>query len=174
MCLRRRVGTACRECGFPVDLWGRPRAHRGGREGGGNHRGSIFRLHVGAALLASDGVGLPTWGIGATAPRPVRLGEVGHEQRVSRHIGEMRVLWVDVPDDPGPQSIRSVIERNAIALLSNAQAPWDPPSHRWLGRHSPRAAIARSGLWNLNYVNDPCDSSFLDVLERHIAARLSR
>src|SRR6476619_3094517 len=39
-------------------LWGRLSQHRGhtsGRyAGGGNHRGSIFRLHVGTALLTDD------------------------------------------------------------------------------------------------------------------------
>ena len=38
-------------------LWGRLSQHRGsaggGFPGGGNHRGSIFRLHVGEALLAT-------------------------------------------------------------------------------------------------------------------------
>lgn len=163
-----RVGTHAVSAGSRSTLWGRLRAHRGGGNGSGNHRGSIFRLHVGNALLARDGTTLTTWGVGASAPRAVRDTEVDHERRVSQYIGAMSVVWLDVPDDPGPRSARSVIERNAIALLSNRRAPHDPPSIGWLGRSSPRAEIARSGLWNLNYVNDQCDEAFLDVLERHI------
>src|SRR5215207_7564170 len=49
-----RVGTHAVSAGSKSTLWGRLRAHRGGREGRGNHRGSIFRLHVGHALLARD------------------------------------------------------------------------------------------------------------------------
>jgi hypothetical protein len=40
-----------------------------------------------------------------------------------------RALWLSVDDEPGPQSLRGCIERNAIALLSNyGKLPIDPPS----------------------------------------------
>ena len=142
--------------------------HRGSREGSGNHRTSIFRPHVGAALLAADGVELKTWGVHASAPRDIRDVESAHERRVSSYLGAMPVLWVGVPDDPGPESDRSLIERNTIALLSNHRAPIDPPSKSWLGRSSPRSEIARSGLWNLKHVDDSYDPGFLDVLERYV------
>jgi hypothetical protein len=80
----------------------------------------------------------------------------------------MSVLWVEVPDDPGPGSQRAIIERGAIALLSNQLAPKDPPSESWLGLHSTRPEIRQSGLWNLNYVNDTADAEFLDLLEAAI------
>jgi hypothetical protein len=167
-----RVGTHAVSAGSKSKLWGRLRAHRGGQDLGGNHRGSIFRLHVGAALLARDKhvIGeLPTWSVGQSAPREIRDQEVEHERRVSQHIGNMSVLWVNVPDEPGPASQRSFIERNAIALLSNKLSPFDTPSDTWLGRHSVRAEIRQSGLWNLNYVRDPVDTAFLDVLEDAVA-----
>src|SRR5262245_23190275 len=66
-----RVGTHAVGAGAKSTLWGRLRAHRGGKDGGGNHRGSIFRLHVGAALLAAHGSSLPTWGKGMNASRSV-------------------------------------------------------------------------------------------------------
>ena len=31
----------------------------------------------------------------------------------------MPFLWLEVPDPPGPDSLRGYIERNAIVLLSN-------------------------------------------------------
>jgi hypothetical protein len=172
-----RVGTHAVSAGSRSTLWGRLRAHRGGADGGGNHRGSIFRLHVGAALLAREGLRLPTWSVGSSAAKSVRATEVDHERRVSTYIGSMTALWVAVSDEPGPASARSHIERNAIALLSNHREPLDPPSAAWLGRYSPREDIRESGLWNLNYLDLDYEASFLDVLEesvertRQLAAR---
>lgn len=163
-----RVGTHAVSAGSRSTLWSRLRAHRGGADSSGNHRGSIFRLHVGAALLARDGSHLPTWSVGSSAPKSVRMTEVEHEQRVSAHIGAMTVLWVDVPDEPGPGSARAYIERNAIALLSNYRAPVDPPSAAWLGRYSPRSEIRDCGLWNLNYLDLDYEASFLDLLEESV------
>lgn len=45
-----RVGTHAVSVGSKSTLWGRLRAHCGSQSGTGNHRGSIFRLHVGAAM----------------------------------------------------------------------------------------------------------------------------
>src|SRR4051812_44969055 len=51
-----RVGTHALKAGGSTTLWGRLSTHRGQlRGGGGNHRGSIFRLIVGTALIARDG-----------------------------------------------------------------------------------------------------------------------
>lgn len=164
-----RVGTHAVSRNSKSKLWGRLRAHRGDRSGGGNHRGSVFRLHVGAALLERDShliAAVPTWASGQSAPRSVRDGEREHEARVSAHICSMSIVWTDISDEPGPESLRSYIERNSIALLSNQLKPHDPPSPAWLGLHSPREAIRLSGLWNLNYVDDAYDPAFLDELER--------
>ena len=165
-----RVGTHAVSSNSKSTLWGRLRTHRGSRHGGGNHRGSIFRLHVGAALLARDGVEPGTWGRGSSATKEIRTSEVGLEQAVSKCISAMRVSFVAVPDEPGPKSARAVIERNSIALLSNVRRSSDPPSPGWLGRHSPRPEIVESGLWNLNYVDDRYDPGFLDVLESFVRA----
>lgn len=169
-----RVGTHAVSAGSKSTLSGRLKAHRGTRAGGGNHRGSIFRLHVGTALLARDGIPLTTWGVGSSAPPAVRNSEVARaaeaawETRVSEYIGSMSVLWVNVPDDPGADSARAFIERNAIGLLSNQLAPIDNASGSWLGRFSPRHEIRDSALWNLNYVRDVYDALFLDKLESFV------
>lgn len=167
-----RVGTHAVSTGSKSTLWGRLRAHRGSRDGGGNHRGSIFRLHVGTALLIRDreDIGeLSTWSHGSSAPRSIREDEVVHERRVSAYLGSMSLLWVEVPDEPGPASGRAYIERNAVALLSNQMKPLDPPSQGWLGLHSPRPEIRESGLWNLNYVQDRYDPAFLDTFAAFVA-----
>lgn len=166
-----RVGTHAVSANSKSTLWGRLKTHLGTRSGGGNHRGSIFRRHIGAALLARDGMHIPTWGIGSSAPQILRTNltlqeaEATCEQKVSQYIGAMTVLWVNVPDEPGTSSMRAFIERNAIALLSNRLAPIDPASADWLGHHSPRDDIRRSSLWNLNHANHLYDPRFLYHLE---------
>src|SRR5688572_13378770 len=82
-----RVGTHALTLGRKSSLWSRLRAHRGGGDGRGNHRGSVFRLHVGAALIARDGHALESWGRGSTESRVVRDSEFEHEQRVSAYVG---------------------------------------------------------------------------------------
>src|SRR5205085_1906003 len=100
--------------------WTRLSQHRGqSRTGGGNHRGSIFRLMVGAAIMRRDNLEFPTWGKGNTATRDTRTEEAALEESVSAAIGRMSFLWVGVEDESGPSSLRGYIERNSIAVLSN-------------------------------------------------------
>lgn len=167
-----RVGTHAVTEGAKTILWGRLKQHQGYADGGGHHRGSVFRLHVGAALLQRDGVTHPTWGKGSTATAAVRAEEVELERRVSRHLGAMRVLWVDIPDAPGKHSQRAFIERNVIALLSNGLAPVDGPSRGWLGKHSPTPEIRASGLWHVNFVRNAVEPGFLERFEAVVDAML--
>ena len=84
------------------------------------------------------------------------------------HLGSLEVRLA-VEDSPGPESLRGLIERKSIALLSNfARDPLDPPSDGWLGHHSDRQRVCRSGLWNNNHVQEKHDPSFLVSLERLI------
>jgi hypothetical protein len=166
-----RVGTHAVSANSKSTLWGRLRAHLGTRSGSGNHRGSIFRLHVGAALQIRDQMKVGSWGSGSSMPPDVRhdpkakAAESAWEQKVSAYIGAMSVVWVDVPDEAGANSMRGFIEKNAIALLSNQLAPIEPASPKWLGQYSPRAEIRGSCLWNLAYVGRPYDPAFLDTLQ---------
>jgi len=64
-----RVGTHALKAGSGTRLWTRLSQHRGKNAGGGNHRGSIFRLIVGASLIARDSLDVPTWGRGNAATR---------------------------------------------------------------------------------------------------------
>ena len=76
-------------------------------------------------------------------------------------------------DEPGPNSLRGVIERNAIALLSNYQRPvMDPPSLGWLGSISNRSLVRGCGLWNQRHVEETHDPAFLDSLEMTIERRI--
>jgi len=163
-----RVGTHALKTGSRTTLWKRLSQHRGSaRTGVGNHRGSIFRLLVGTALAEIHGMMIPTWGQGSFAPKPIREKEKPLEQLVSRTIGRMPFFWLDVPDPPGPKSLRGYIERNAVALLSNYNRPvLDPPSSSWLDAHCNREKVRASGLWNQNHVDESYDPAFLDELER--------
>lgn len=159
-------------------LWKRLREHRGNaRSGGGDHRGSIFRLLVGVSLARRGDCVLPrSWGVGRDAGAAARrLGltratvkeaETALERRVTATIGRMPFLWLSVLDAPGPESARGRIELGAIALLSNTDsAVADRPSKHWLGAHSDRQPVRTSGLWNNNHVDEDYDPAFLDEME---------
>ena len=143
-------------------LRGRIRTHRGNRDGGGNHRGSSFRLCVGQAILERDHHSCRSWAVGrmaATAARrfgvtsaEILRDERPIEEKVSAVICAMSILWLPIDDAPGPDSKRADIERNSTALLSNynhQREPLDPQSKGWLGQHSPNERVCRSGLWSL-------------------------
>ncbi|MCI0713440.1 MAG: hypothetical protein L0154_25005 [Chloroflexi bacterium] len=173
-----RVGTHAVGTGSKSTLWGRLRSHKGTGAGTGNHRGSIFRLHVGNALLNKHGAWtLPEWGRGSSASRQIKQSEQGLEREVSTSIGALPFLWVEVDDEPGASSHRAYIERNAIILLAGPDgcSPIDKPGLDWLGHYSDRVKIRESGLWNLDHIGHPdnllsYDPDFLDVLERHVDA----
>lgn len=171
-----RVGTHALTAKSRSTLWRRLAQHRGtARTGGGNHRGSIFRLLVGIALARRDHMALPpSWGkrndpgaagrqLGMTRAN-VKRTEAELEAHVSRYIGTMPFLWLNVGDAPGPESERGVIERHAIALLSGHREP----AANWLGRHSDRDRVRRSGLWNNEHVGENWDPFFLDLMEKWI------
>ena len=167
-----RVGTHALKDGSGTKLWTRLSQHKGPLStGGGNSRGSIFRLIVGAALIARDGHAFPTWGVGNTAKSYIRKSELPLEREVSRVIGEMPFLWLSIEDEAGPGSLRGYIERHSIALLSNYRAPAvDAASQAWLGRCCNRERVRQSGLWNQNYVTESYEPAFLDRFEQLIAA----
>jgi len=178
-----RVGTHALKPASRTSLWHRLSQHAGSRTtGAGNHRGSIFRLLVGESLKSRGATTAPqTWGVGshpgATAERlglaasDVRAGERELEVGVSQYIGNLPFLFVAVEDEPGPESIRGVIERNSIALLSNYNRPGlDPASPAWLGRYSGRERVRESGLWNNNHVDETHDPGYLELLESAVNA----
>lgn len=162
-----RVGTHALKAGSRTTLWRRLKQHKGTvRSGGGNHRGSIFRLIVGAALISRDGLGCPTWGSSrGGVSREFRARELELERAVSEEIGAMPFLWLAIKDDAGPDSRRGYIERNSIALLSNrGREAIDPPSSAWLGYLCDREKVQKSGLWNSNHVEEGHDPAFIDTL----------
>ncbi len=168
-----RVGTHAVSARSKTTLWNRLSTHRGTvKTGGGNHRGSIFRLHVGGALLHRGGsiqLSPNTWGQGSSAPKEIREVEHPVEQAVSGYIRRMPFLFVRAEDAAGTSSVRAIIERNSIKLLSCSSATGesaDRASSTWLGHYCPHDVVRESSLWNVRETDGEYDPSFLDVLER--------
>lgn len=114
---------------------------------GGNKNSSVFRKHVGGALLRRsdpDDPRLPAW----MTQHGQSYKEI--EDEVSRVMrAHFSYVCLGVPDDDE----RQPLVRGMIALL--AQYPLGSPSDDWLGRfaHDPR--IGEVGLWNVNRIDAP-------------------
>jgi hypothetical protein len=159
--------TATSQATFRVRL----RQHRGhlagARPGGGNHRESVFRRHVGAALIARDGLPaglLESW-LDRHGPRPGWAEQEAYiEEAVSDRIGIMPFLWLSVPD----RADRGYIERNSIALTSCLAEGLDQPSPGWLGHYAARPKMSQSGLWNVHHIRHHREPGFPDRLNQLI------
>jgi Family of unknown function (DUF6884) len=154
-----RIGTHAVSLGSKATLRGRLRNHLGPANQVGNHRGSIFRLHVGRAMLdAGEGHSqLSSWGEGQDADPRVKATEMDHERAVSRYLQELEVALIAIDDEPAKHSIRASTEAQLIALCSEAMHIVDSPTPWWLGLNSPVAQIKRSGLWNIRGVGAKYD-----------------
>ncbi|MBA9004225.1 hypothetical protein [Thermomonospora cellulosilytica] len=167
-----RVGSHALRTTSKATFWTRLAQHRGpvsgANAGVGNHRGSVFRQHVGSALLETGdwpAEVAQTWGQKDVSPVQ-RAAERPLERAVSDHIGAMPLLWLDVPDLEQRKSIRA----NAIALLSQRTGGIHPTTPGWLGLHAKNDNVRTSGLWNSDFVDDPYDPSFLDAMEACVKA----
>jgi hypothetical protein len=138
--------------------------------GAGNHRGSIFRRHIGSALLARDAGQLPVVASWLDKSKPKSAAQVAAEETVERavsvYLGNMPFVFVEADDEPSSKSIRAKIERNSIGLLTAARkAGVEGPSQQWLGHSCPHPVVRASGLWNVKHVDADYDPAFLDLLE---------
>jgi hypothetical protein len=135
----------------------------------GNHRGSIFRRHVGAAIQAAkQHATVASWGKGQSANATLRKCEQELERKVSSRIGAMSILWLAIEGAASRSSDRAYIERNLIGLLGGETGQADPPSSKWLGQFSPEDRIRHSGLWNLDHVSYRYSPDFLGVLDEYV------
>lgn len=161
-----RVGTHALKLGSKTTLWNRLSQHKGqNNTGGGNHRGSIFRLIVGNSIKTNRKIVCSTWGKGSSAPAEIRHQELSLEIEVSDTIRKMPFIVLNIGDEANANSQRGYIERNAIALLSNHnREAIDPASNNWLGHSCDRDRVRSSGLWNQNHVNEEYDPFFLEVM----------
>lgn len=177
-----RVGTHALTAQSKATLWNRLAQHRGSaKSGGGNHRGSVFRLLLGEALLQKGNITAPAWGQGSSLTAAARsMGTPRHvvleqeqvaERLVTTLLGTKPFLWLEVDPLVDGAAHRDLIERNAIALLSNFERESiDPPSKRWLGRFSGRSLVRDSGSWNSHHVEKRHDPAFLDLFAAAVRA----
>lgn len=164
-----RVGTHGVASGSKATLRNRIRTHFGTDAGDGNHRSSIFRLHAGRSMLNAGQVSsIDTWG-SALPDKNALLDERNLEKAVSNYLSRLYVALIDVPGLSDKANDRSYIEQNLIALFSNGCCPLDPPTSGWLGNYSAKREIRKSGLWNVNHVDQSYDPNFLDVLNYYVA-----
>ena len=154
-----RIGTHAVSTGSQASLRGRLRNHLGPANAIGNHRGSIFRLHVGRAMLeAGPGhAALASWGEGQDAGPEIKALEKTHELMVSNYLQQLEVVLLNIDDPPSKSSLRAHVETQLIALFSESLRPIDIPSSRWLGSSSPVPLVRQSGLWNIRGVGGKYD-----------------
>ena len=154
-----RIGTHAVSSKSKSTLKDRLRNHLGNGDGYGNHRGSIFRLHVGQAIIEKEKIAnkLPDWGVGQQASQETIESEKGHESRVSSYLKELEVVVLSINDEASKYSLRASVERQLIALCTEDFKPIDSASESWLGKNSPVESIVRSGLWNIRDVGKMYD-----------------
>jgi hypothetical protein len=133
---------------------------------GGDRSGSVFRKHVGGALLRrahSEVERLAAW----LHREDLRFPEV--EGEVSRTLRD-RFTFVCVRVDGRRERLR--IEGGLIALL--ARHPLGGPSDGWLGHCAFAAEIRSSGLWNVQHTSDqPISVSAFGRFGRLVRATLA-
>lgn len=163
-----RIGTHAISMGSKATLRNRLRTHLGTYQGTGNHRGSVFRLHVGQSIISRDGrqTEFPNWGKGQSADRKIVKQEDALEREVSDYISKLLVLYIPIDDDAGKASMRAVIEHHMIALMTEDRSYLEEASASWLGRWSSRPEISTSGLWNVRSVGDRADIKIVEVADR--------
>lgn len=171
-----RIGTHAVSSGSKTTLWNRLSTHRGTTQGLGSHRSSIFRSHIGKAIMASTmGEQFPsTWGEGQTATKDTRTTEEALERLVSSYIGDLSLIWLDVPGEAAPDTDRAFVEQNLISLYSRLGFLYPSTIGRWLGERSPEWRIASTGLWNLNHALGPLHNSFPLVFEHYVEATIGK
>lgn len=111
---------------------------------GGSRSGSVFRKHVGGALLQRSD------------PSDPRLQDwqkvVGKFPEVEAEVSQLlRDDFTFVCFPVGDNDERLALESGLIALL--AQHPLGTPSSEWLGRYARDEKIRESGLWNVHDVD---------------------
>jgi len=172
-----RVGTHAAQSGSKATLYDRLSKHRGTvKGGGGKHRSSVQRELIGDSFINKLQIAknYPNWAIRShKSIKETLVGEIDLEIKISNYIVEnMPFISLAVPGKSGKDNLRSYIEKNSIALLSNYEKTQkvNPPSRDWLGYHSSSELVKQSGLWNRQYVNlTTIDGDFYAIFEELIS-----
>jgi hypothetical protein len=124
------------------------------------HDRSIFRKHIGRALLNKTGDPyLSVWDLDFTTPaeraasRHLRdiSKEVAIESEITRILREtFSFRFIEIAEEVQRMGGEG-LERALIGTLSSC--PLCGPSDTWLGNHSPNAKIRESGLWLVQHLS---------------------
>ena len=141
----------------------------------GNHRASVFRLHVGEAIIRRDNLRarFPEWGKNQNAERPIVEGERELEGLVTSYISRLQLQCIEVTDRASKNSARSTIEKSSIALFTERLVPVEPPSSSWLGLHSAHESIVRTGLWNVRDTGKKADFQVIELISNRLSQFLA-
>jgi hypothetical protein len=169
-----RVGTHAVSDGSLASLWQRLKTHKGDLKNNGNHRSSIFRLHVGTALMERESLECPTWAEAAPTNAHLMALEAILERKVSDYIGSLLVAVLPILDHPSKRSDRAYVEQNLIAILAGKHGPIEPASENWLGYSCRHPAVRRSALWNVDYTVNNFDRKFLQNLEVFVQSAIGK
>ncbi len=165
-----RIGTHGVSKGSKATLRDRLRTHLGTADGYGNHRASVFRLHVGEAFIRQKDLreSFPEWGRGQNVERRIVEAEKELEKLVSAYISQLQLQCIEVADRATKYSARSKIERLSIALFTERLVPVEAPTANWLGLNSAHNTIARTGLWNLRDAGGRADFEIVEEISNRI------
>ena len=144
-----RVGTHREQGNFRRRIW---------YHYNGNKNGSVFRKHLGGALIARDDPSdkrLSQW-LAQDTPTYPEIEEL--VSRILRNRFHFRYVMVDDPDE------RLRLEECLIATLAGCQSC--KPSSNWLGRYAKDEKIRLSGLWNSQHVDSMLPSRDSDWFSR--------
>lgn len=157
-----RIGTHRIDHRLPTRL----RKHYGNVHNlGGNHSDSVFRMHLGGALMSQadpDDPRLTDW-LQKDGPNIAQV-----EEWVSRTIRtkfSFCCFQIDSKEE------RLSLESKLISTL--AQCPLGRSAGDWLGSFAASSAIRRTGLWNIQHVDGiPMRSDDLPKLESLVGAEV--
>ena len=125
----------------------------------GNREGSVFRKHLGSALLRVKGESderVNEWWKKRKSPIWKEFKETETEvSKTLRSKFSFRVIRVDSREE------RKLFEEKIIATLSSCSVC--KPSEKWLGRFAWSERVRKSGLWNSDYVNSPARLTERDI-----------
>ena len=116
-------------------LKGRLRQHKGFLNGGGNRRVSVFRRHVGNAIIKKENFD------------EKEVQDEVLEKMISDYVNSLPLAVLLFEDDADK---RRIFEKNSIRILSNCSENFNKD---WLGSFSIDEKISKSGLWNIQHVN---------------------
>lgn len=122
-------------------------------------RNSIFRKHLGRCFLSKTNDDyIKSWDL----PFKKRTDKIKYKDRIdleyekkyekmiTKYI-QKNFSFVIIPN-VNKKSDRKLFESRIIATVSNCNKC--RPSKDWLGRSHPNTKINKSGLWNINHLND--------------------